>query len=161
MQNTQEECCRPFDPTPWDGRTFEWKDKLFIKKDLPQLFHIPLPGTIGRMIGQSWEQIKKAGADPDLKDYLWLCYDPSPWKCENYIHVTKEVPGAENVKLSGTFMTKVFDGPFSSVPLWVKEMESYVASKGSKVQKLFFYYTTCPKCAKKYGKNYIVAFAQV
>jgi len=25
----------------------------------------------------------------------------------------------------------------------------------------FFYYTTCPKCAKHYGKNYVVAFAEV
>ncbi len=25
----------------------------------------------------------------------------------------------------------------------------------------FNYYTTCPKCAKKYGKNYVVILAQV
>jgi hypothetical protein len=24
----------------------------------------------------------------------------------------------------------------------------------------FFYYTTCPKCAKKHGHNYTVAFAK-
>ena len=30
-----------------------------------------------------------------------------------------------------------------------------------KTKKIYFYYTTCPKCAKKYGHNYIVSFAEV
>lgn len=25
----------------------------------------------------------------------------------------------------------------------------------------YFYYTTCPKCAKKYGHNYIIAFVEI
>ncbi|MGE5758418.1 MAG: hydrolase [Sideroxydans sp.] len=29
------------------------------------------------------------------------------------------------------------------------------------MRKLYFYYTTCPKCAKKYGKNYVVILAEV
>jgi len=26
---------------------------------------------------------------------------------------------------------------------------------------MYFFYTTCPKCAKKYGKNYVVILAEV
>jgi hypothetical protein len=33
--------------------------------------------------------------------------------------------------------------------------------KNKKVQKLYFCYTTCPKCAKAYGKNYVVLFAKI
>ena len=33
--------------------------------------------------------------------------------------------------------------------------------KGKVAKQLLFYYTTCPKCAKAYGKNYVVLFAQV
>jgi hypothetical protein len=29
------------------------------------------------------------------------------------------------------------------------------------MQTLYCYYTTCPKCAKKYGKNYVVLLAKV
>jgi hypothetical protein len=29
------------------------------------------------------------------------------------------------------------------------------------LKKLYFSYTTCPACAKAYGKNYVVLFAQV
>ncbi len=67
----------------------------------------------------------------------------------------------QNVKLSGTFLTKVFEGPYQNAPKWLKEMEAYVAEQGKKAQKYYFYYTTCPKCAKKWGKNYVVIFAQV
>ena len=44
---------------------------------------------------------------------------------------------------------------------WIKEMAEYVAEKGKTVKKYYFYYTTCPKCAKTYGHNYVVAFAKV
>ena len=62
--------------------------------------------------------------------------------------------------ISGTFLTKVFEGPYKDAGKWVKEMQAYVKSKGSEVGKMYFYYTTCPKCAKVYGKNYTVVLAK-
>jgi len=163
MTNETDEkvCCPKFDPEPWQEKTVVFQDKLFIKKTLPQIFHIPLPGTIGRMMTKSWAAIEAAGASPEGKDFLWLCTDPSPWKSENYIYVTHDVPDMENVRLSGTFITKVFDGPFNAVPKWIKEMDNYLESQGKKSRQYYFYYTTCPKCAKKYGHNYVVVYAQI
>ena len=40
-------------------------------------------------------------------------------------------------------------------------MERFVAAQNRKLVKNYFYYTTCPKCAKVYGKNYVVAVAEV
>ena len=40
-------------------------------------------------------------------------------------------------------------------------MRSYAKRENEAIQKLYFLYTTCPKCAKKYGKNYVVLLAQV
>jgi hypothetical protein len=40
-------------------------------------------------------------------------------------------------------------------------MKVHVASKQKAMQKLYFFYTTCPKCAKAYGKNYVVLLAQI
>jgi hypothetical protein len=108
-----------------------------------------------------WTMAQDAGAAPDLNDFLCLAYDPSPWKGELYTFVTKEVPGAKNVKLSGTFISKVFDGPYNAVPKWVKEMDKHLAEQGKKASRYYFYYTTCPKCAKVHGHNYVVAFAKV
>ncbi|MGI5826305.1 MAG: hydrolase [Patescibacteria group bacterium] len=108
-----------------------------------------------------WKKIQEAKAEVETKDFLMLAYDPSPWKSEIYMTVAKEVPGTKNVKLSGTFLSKVFDGPYNAVPKFIKEMDKFVETQGKKVKKYYFYYTYCPKCAKKYGHNYVVAFAAV
>ena len=129
------QCCPKFDPKPWQEKTHLWENKLFIKDTIPQFLHIPFPSMIGKMIQRQWKKAQDAGAAPELKDFLWLSYDPSPWKSEHYIAVTKQVPNAENVKLSGTFMSKVFDGPFNAVPKWIKEMEGYLTTKGKKAKK--------------------------
>jgi hypothetical protein len=157
-KNTAE-CCPPFDPEIWDDKVSDWKNKPFIQDSVRQFFHIPL--NMGQVVTRMWSVIEQAGAAPDNKDFLMLAYDPSPWKSVLSMTVTREIPGARNVKLSGTFMSRVFDGPYAAAPRWFKEMEGYVQSKGKKAVKQYFYYTTCPKCAKKYGHNYVVAFAQV
>jgi hypothetical protein len=163
MYDTENEydCCPVFDPLPWDGKTHVWENKPFIKDYLPQLFHMPFPPTMGKVIGRMWKKAQDACAAPDMKDFLLLSYDPSPWKSELYMSVTKEVPGAENITLSGLFISKVFDGPYNQVPRYLKEFESYLVSVGKKSKKYYFFFTTCPKCAKKFGHNYIVAFAEV
>ena len=63
--------------------------------------------------------------------------------------------------LTGDYLTKVFEGPYKNVPTWEKEMEGFVKSKGKQVKKTYFFYTTCPKCAKIYGKNYVVAVSEI
>ena len=159
--NNEQQCCPEFNPTPWDNISHVWNDKLFIKDSISQVFHIPLPGQFSKVLTKMWKKAQDAGASPDVKDFLCLAYDPSPWKSELYMLVTKEVPDTENVKLSGTFLSKVFDGPYSAIPKFIKEMDKHVAAQDKKVKKYYFYFTTCPKCAKKYGHNYIVAFAEV
>lgn len=161
-QNTKEtRCCPEFDKMPWDGITHQWQDKPFIKETIPTFFHMPWPPMIGKMMGRMWEKARKAGAAPDMNDFIAMATDPTPFKSEFYMAVTKSVPEAENVKLSGTFMTKVFDGPYGDVPKWIKEMDAWLNVQGKKAKKYYFYFTSCPKCAKAYGHNYAVAFAEV
>ena len=90
-----------------------------------------------------------------------LSSDLSPWRSELYFAVKKDVPEAETVKLSGTFLAKVFEGGFQNMGRWSKELQELVESRGKQIQKCFFFYTTCPKCAKVYGKNYVVGFPQI
>ena len=33
--------------------------------------------------------------------------------------------------------------------------------RSAMAKRMLFYYTTCPRCAKAYGKNYVVLFAEV
>ena len=85
----------------------------------------------------------------------------SLWGADVYIEVVGDVPGANTATISGTFLCKVFEGPYKNMRNWIASMKDYVSSRGKTIRKMFFYYTTCPKCAKKYGKNYVVILAQV
>ena len=91
-----------------------------------------------------------------------LCFQMKNLSGEaTFIAVSKEVPKAEVARISGTFLTKVFEGPYKNIGKWVKEMKAYVRAKSREMKKMYFFYTTCPKCAKVYGKNYTVILAMV
>ena len=100
-------------------------------------------------------------ADALTPEPLMLSDEKSLWGSDIYIAVSKEVPGAEMARVSGSFLTNVFEGPYKDTGKWVKEMKAYVKSKGKEMKSLYFFYTTCPKCAKAYGKNYTVILAEV
>jgi hypothetical protein len=85
----------------------------------------------------------------------------SKWNMDVYVEVTREVPDAEMARLSGHYVARVFEGPFKDAGAWCRQMTDWVQGRGQKIQKLFMYYTTCPKCARRYGKNYVVLLARV
>ena len=158
MDRSATGCCPQFDPAPWDEAEIEIQDRPFVRATTVNFMHIPL--NIGSVFKRTLSKIEQAGAAPS-DEYLNLSTDPSPWRGEHFFAVTKEVPGTEMVKLSGHYLTKVFEGPFRDAGKWVREMIQYVESQGKQMRKLYFFYTTCPKCAKHFGKNYVVAFAEV
>ena len=114
---------------------------------------------MGKKIIKNMELIEKANAKAPYQ--LMLTDENSLWGADIYIDVAKKVPGAQMTTLTGTFLIKVFEGPYQNVGKWAQEMKEYVEKKSKKLKKLYFSYTTCPKCAKVYGKNYVVLFAQV
>jgi hypothetical protein len=150
-------CCPRFNPEPWDEKEVTWQDKLFIKDHVRSFLHIPL--NFGQVMVKNMEMIESAGALAPQP--LMLSDEKSLWGTDVYIAVSKEVPRVEMERISGTFLTKVFEGPYKNAGKWVKEMKAYVKSKGREIEKMYFFYTTCPKCAKVYGKNYTVLLAKV
>lgn len=150
-------CCPRFDPKPWDEKEIAWKDKLFLKDRVVSIFHIPL--NFGQVIVKNMEKIKEA--DALAPKPLMLSDESSLFGTNIYIATSKEVPNAEMVKISGTFLTKVFEGHYKNMGQWIRQMKDYVSAQGKELKKLYFFYTTCPACAKYYGKNYTVILAEV
>lgn len=156
-EKSETGCCPRFDPEPWHEKEIVWKNKLFLRDKVTSFFHVPL--NFGQVIVKNMEKIK--AADALTPKPLMLSDENSLFGSDIYIAVKKDVPGAKMEKLSGKFLTKAFEGSYESIGYWVKEMHEYVKAKGKKMKKMYFFYTTCPKCAKYYGKNYIVILAQV
>jgi len=150
-------CCPRFDPTPWDETEHTWQDKSFIQDHVRCLFHIPV--GFGKMMVRNMAKIDRAGAHAPRPFMLADC--TSPWRTEVYIETAGDVPDAEMTRMSGTFLTKVFEGPYKQTRQWVEQMKRFVQERDRTLKKLYFYYTTCPKCTKAYGKNYVVLVAQV
>jgi hypothetical protein len=157
QSEAEEPCCPRFDPAPWDDKTFEWESKKFIKDSVFTIFHMPM--NFGKVMKRLDKKLTSAGEK--MPDFLCLSDHTSGWNMDIFLQVEKEIPEANNTTLSGKFYSKVFEGPFQDSKKWCKEMEDIVASKGLKGKKNFMWYTTCPKCAKKYGKNYVTLLTQV
>jgi hypothetical protein len=149
-------CCEPFNPEPWQEKEIRWENKLFVKDHVTSFLHIPL--NMGKKIVKNMALIEKAGAKGEQ---LMLTDEKSLWGSDIYIDATREVAGARMATISGTFLTKVFEGPYQNAGKWAAEMVEYVKSKNRNLKKIYFSYTTCPACAKAYGKNYVVLFAEV
>ncbi len=151
------ECCGQFDPEPWESGDFNWEDRLFVKDRVRSVFHIPL--NFAGVMKRNMKLIEAADACPE--QMMVLSDENSLWGADVYLAVSNDVPGAEMVRLSGRYITRVFEGPYSQGSKWAKEMTAHVNQESLELKKLYFFYTTCPKCAKALGRNYVVMVANV
>lgn len=157
MNNQNLECCPRFASESWDDKIFNWENKRFIKDKVFTLFYMPV--NFGQVIKRMTEKAEKAGAL--VPDWLCLSDHTSKWNMDIMLAVDKEVADAENMTLSGKFYSKVYEGDFKDTGKWCKGFEALAKNKGLEIKKMYMWYTTCPKCAKKYGKNYVVIVAMV
>jgi hypothetical protein len=108
-------------------------------------------------------RLTKRVEESDVKTINSLCLseNTSLWNMNLYLEVKKEVAGTENITLSGEYYCRVYEGEFSKTGEWSKDFDLNTKSKGYHIKKLYMWYTTCPDCAKKYGKNYTVLIGQL
>jgi hypothetical protein len=151
-------CCARFTPAGWDDQTLHFADKPFVRATTRSLAHVPL--NMGRVFARVMENLTASKAT-DPGQTIVLSRDLSAWQAEHLFAVTKPVADEENITLSGTYLTKVFEGPYSAVRGWHDQMCDLVRARGSAPAEVYFFYTTCPKCAKAYGRNYVVGVARL
>ncbi len=156
-EKNEEICCPKFDPKPWDGKELNWDKKRFIKDKVFTVFFMPI--NFGSVMKRLDQQV--VSSDAKMVDNLCLSDHTSKWNMDIYLAVDKEIPGANNVTLSGKFLSKVYEGDFKDTGKWCADFENYARQQKQQVKKQYMWYTTCPKCAKKYGKNYVVIMGQV
>lgn len=155
--NNETGCCPRFDPAPWDDQQFEWSAKPFIKAKVCTLFYMPLNfGSVMKKLNAKVEQ-----SNATMPQWLCLSEHTSKWNMDVYLAVDREVANIENVTLSGRYYSKVYEGSFKNVDKWCSDFEKITKDKGFKTGKTYLWYTTCPKCAKVYGKNYVVIVSEL
>jgi len=150
-------CCPRFRPDGWDGRTLHFENKHFVRATTRTAMHVPL--DMGRVFERVQARIVEAGAY-DPANCIVLSRDLSSWEAEHLFSVSAPVEGEEHVALSGDFVTRVFEGPDRRAPRWTAEMRAAARERGGTGAEIYFFYTTCPKCATAYGRNYVVGVAR-
>lgn len=151
-------CCPRFNPEGWDTRNLHFEDKLFVRAVTQSVDYVPT--DMAEVFTHTMAAMEKAGAlSPD--NVIVLSRDISPFECEHFFAISKPVPGEEMVHWTGDYKTKVFEGPYEDAPNWQGEFNAELAQEDKQVAKNYFFYTTCPKCAETYGKNYVVAVAEL
>jgi hypothetical protein len=151
-------CCPKFNPEGWDGQELHFRDLPVVKATTHSVMHVPV--DMGRVFSRVQGHIEAAGAGQG-ESVLVLSRDDSPWKSTHFFAVDKEIPGEEMAALSGDYVTKVFEGPYSAAKGWSSDMQQVVRDRKREPGEIYFFYTTCPKCAKAYGSNYVVGVAEM
>ncbi len=150
-------CCPKFNPSPWDNKIIEWNNKRFIKGRVSTIFYMPI--NFGSKIVELIKKVNDSGAI--FQDAMCLSDHASKWSMDIYVAVDKEIPKADNVIISGKFLSKVYEGKFTETDKWCEDFKKCATDKGLSIKRWYMWYTTCPKCAKKYGKNYVVIFGEI
>ncbi len=151
-------CCPRFNPTGWDGQDLHFKDKAFVRVTTKAENHVPI--DMGPVFEETFGAIEAAGA-LDYEDLIILSRTLSPSQSEHFFSVCKPVPGKELVRWTGTYRTKVFEGSYENEQRWENDIREAVRAHSGEAGAVYFFWTTCPKCAATYGRNYVVAVAEV
>ncbi|MDP3443763.1 MAG: hypothetical protein Q8T08_12960 [Ignavibacteria bacterium] len=152
-------CCAVPNFSEWDKKEFMFDNMRFIRMYTRSFLHMPL--NMGRVMRLLNEAATKSGKLMPPQQAMILSRDISAWKAEQLYAVTNEVEDVDNITLSGRFLSMVFEGPYQDAKKWYDQLNKFAEIKGYKPKESYFFYTTCPKCAKHYGKNYTIGLAMI
>lgn len=158
QSNNPTGCCPRFNPAGWDEVTLHFQNKPFVKANTVSLAHVPL--NMGRVFARVLGQLQASGQEAGAQ-HIVLSRDLSAFQGEHLFATKGDVQGAQMTTLSGDFLTKVFEGPFSDQPEWEGQLREMAENAGATAGDVWFFYTTCPKCAKIYGKNPVVGLVEL
>lgn len=153
----EKECCKRLIPAEWDQKEIAWRDKPFFKSHYRAFLHVPI--NIGKKITRGMAKVQDSGLG---SENMVLVKNDTLWGADILIPISKNTDQFEKELVTGRFFTRLFEGHYSDMRHWIKEMKEYCLSKGKKAQEYIFWYATCPKCSKKRGdKAQVVVFAKV
>lgn len=150
-------CCPKINPNDWNDKIFQWQNKPFIKAKVRTFFYIPI--GFGNTIRKLDKKLQANSLN--FSEGVCLSDHTSKWNMDIYVTIDKEFKDDSISYFNGNFYCKMYEGDFKDTGKWCSDYDKTLKEKGLKNKKIFMWYTTCPKCAKKYGKNYVGIFSEI
>ncbi|MGD9612202.1 MAG: hydrolase [Kiritimatiellia bacterium] len=150
-------CCPAFDPAPWQERILALDGKKFVRVRVRSFLRVPL--NFGAVLARTGAALQAAGAA--VPAGLVLADENSLWGADVYLEAARDVPGARMAALPGTFLAQAYEGSYRDIPKWIADLKRRAANRGRTMQQVLFWYTTCPTCAQRRGRNDVVLFARI
>jgi len=152
-------CCPVPNTKDWDKKRIVFENRYFIRMYTKSLMYMPL--NMANIMQKLNKTVEAANAGLPMEQGMILSSDLSPWKAEQLYAVNRPIEGADNVTLDGTYLSMVFEGPYQDAGKWHTAIYKFAEEEGCDIDKVYLFYTTCPKCAKHYGKNYTIVLAEI
>lgn len=147
--------CRERDGEAFEGAEEDWSGKAFYVVGTPLAFHIPL--RIGRDIEKAVSEAEAKGYTVD--DDSRLLQKDALFKGQVLLEIRDPQEGdprvfimAQETRAEGTF----FNGPWSRLGTPTKKLVDTLVARGKTVKDIYFWYLTCPVCAKERGYQTVV-----
>ena len=152
-------CCAVPNINEWQDTQQNFENKLFIRMYTRSFLYIPL--NMAKIMKKIDAIARANNSVPPTEDVMILSRDISPWRAEQLYAVSKPISDADMVTLEGSFLTKVFEGSYKNAKSWYVTMQNAAKKTGKQLEAIYMFYTTCPRCAKHYGKNYVIGLAHI
>jgi hypothetical protein len=152
-------CCAVPNVADWDRVTVEFDAQPFIRRHTRSVMHVPL--DMSRVMTGLDTTARSAGVTMPPDRAMVLSRELSAWRAEQLYAVTAPVAGADNVTLDGRFASAAFEGPYGQSAAWVAEARDFARTQGEPGEETYVFYTTCPRCAKHYGRNDVIVLVPV
>ena len=150
-------CCVQIKPKKWDKKIHNWKKKPFYKTKYIHLFHIPL--NYGQAIMGA---VKKLEPKKLIKrDSMCISLEDGLFTSTLLIEMTKNAENLPVQKISGKYFSMIFKGDYKDTGKWVETFKKECKKKKYPLNKLMFWFATCPKCAEAYGGAQTIIFTKI
>lgn len=151
-------CCVRMNSREWDLKQHVWKREPFFVVKHGLFFHIPI--NFGGIVKTAMDQLEKT-YKPEYP-FMMLERELNWFTGKLMVALKKPAKGPDVEYLSGTFISKVFNGPYNRLGPAVQELAEHVRKKrGARPTEFYFWYTVCPRCAKKLGGYQTIIFARM
>lgn len=141
----------------WDRQTHPWDKKPFYALPYRSFFGWPL--NLARQTAAAVDLLSKRG----LLDSVPINFAVNEQARGGtlLIAIKRHVKDLETRAISGQFMSFFFEGKYPERPHWIRQVYRYGRANHLNFQELYFWYATCPTCAKKQGYAQVVIFGKI